>query len=163
MTEPDGYAVLLDDPNVAGTPGGCGYWYVGAYRTEAVAKNVAERGKQGARVVPMFFTPPEVRPMTVSEATILEQLVKAFENWIPAGAGRREITLNDEQHARLLGFLMRERGPEDDGTGLDAERYRWLRLHGNEAVWSGNLLGEGELDGFVDEMLRGNRSTPQSE
>jgi hypothetical protein len=56
--EPDGYAVLLDDPNVDGTPGGCGYWYVGAYRTEAVAKNVAERGKQGARVVPMYFAPP---------------------------------------------------------------------------------------------------------
>lgn len=52
--EPDGYAVLLDDKGA--TPGDCGYWYVGAYRTEVVAKSVAERNK-GARVVPMYFSP----------------------------------------------------------------------------------------------------------
>lgn len=51
--DPDGYATLLDDKGRAPP-----YWYVGAYHTRAVAEDVARRGNQGARVVPIYFAPP---------------------------------------------------------------------------------------------------------
>lgn len=53
-TKPDGYAVLLDDK--ASSP--AGHWFVGIWLSEDAAQNVASKGKQGARVVPMFFAPP---------------------------------------------------------------------------------------------------------
>lgn len=49
--EPDGYAVLLDDKTSAPN----GFWFIGCYITKETADAVATKGKQGARVVPIYF------------------------------------------------------------------------------------------------------------
>lgn len=97
--EPDGYAVLLDDPK-GETPGQCGYWYVGAYRTKVVAKSVAERNK-GARVVPMFFKPPSATLPPVPSERIEEkyyELLYAVARAFP-GETRHQTALRYIQQA----------------------------------------------------------------
>ena len=53
-SEPDGYAVLLDDK--ASSPKG--YWFVGCYISKEAAADVVMKGKQGGMVVPIYFEAP---------------------------------------------------------------------------------------------------------
>ncbi len=92
--EPDGYAVLLDDPK-GKTPGDCGYWYIGAYRTEGVAKGVADRNK-GARVVPMYFGG---RPERADTAELVYRLQRYAKE-----AGRADAAEDLALACRLLAF-----------------------------------------------------------
>lgn len=122
LQEPDGYAVLLDDPK-GNTPGGCGYWYVGAYRTEAVAKDVAERGKQGARVVPMYFAPTAQsaieRTEDVVEVAGLEEAARILLESV--AANRAPVDDYERGWANALkhmaGVLRAAKGMEDGTYG----------------------------------------------
>jgi hypothetical protein len=46
----------------------------------------------------------------MSEQEILKGLIRAFEESVPAGPGWREVTVTEEDHARLLAFLRHSLG-----------------------------------------------------
>lgn len=85
--EPDGYAVLLDDANVAGTPGGWSYEYVIDERNEL--KRAAESSKR--KTIPRFR----------GEATIVsehhnQEVRKHFEDLVKKYAGADFSNTNTE-------------------------------------------------------------------
>jgi hypothetical protein len=58
----------------------------------------------------MFTSAAALRRETMSEQEILKGLIRAFEESVPAGPGWREVTVTEEDHARLLAFLRHSLG-----------------------------------------------------
>ena len=117
MTEPDGYAVLQDDPG--DTPGGCGFWYVGAYRTEVVANGVAKRNR-GSRVVPMFFAPQGY----VSSEGKLDKPAQVGNTSFGVGVSERHVI---ERAQREYDYRQR---PEFEAVRISNKALRAFHLEG---------------------------------
>lgn len=111
-SDPDGYAVVLDDK--ASSPRG--YWFAYAYIDEDTAAKTAEQVK--GRVQPIFFAPASTTQHRLDRELLQEAFDLFSEDAKAQETGADAWAWKERAHWHLQGLCPRP-FPEDDGTQKD--------------------------------------------